>query len=407
MSGWLILAVLASFGAVVWALARRDRLEIRGDRVPTLNRHSIRADAIAAVLLGLVSGLMAWGDAFSSSLWAPWFAAIWAFAMWIPLIWRRRAPVPAVFAVAVIAALHIAAGFPFLFPADLAILVALYSVAAYGPRWAHRAALAVAVLGAASLAVTLIRATGAIGTENLFDILSIAIVGSALALAAWALGLMRGARFETVAALRERAAALEDRARQLEIERDQQAQIATQAERARIARELHDIVAHSLSIMIVQADGGRYAAATSPETATTALATIASTGREALAQMRQLLGVLRSDADDGAAELRPIGDAAELQELFGQAAAAGMDVTITTIGEPRQLSSGAALTLHRAAQEALTNVRKHAGPGARVAVALTWTPDAVELVVTDDGPGAASVPLTDAAQLLTAAPGSA
>jgi signal transduction histidine kinase len=87
-----------------------------------------------------------------------------------------------------------------------------------------------------------------------------------------------------------------------------------------------------------------------------------------------------------------MGDAAGLQELFDQAAAAGMDLTITTVGEPRALGSGAALTLHRACQEALTNVRKHAGPGARVEVNLTWTEGGVALTVADDGRGGASNP---------------
>jgi len=332
-------------------------------------------------------------------------AALWSIALCLPLIWRRKAPVLTTFAIAVAAAGHVAAGYPILVPADLSILIALYTIARYGPRWAHRLALAFALFGSLVLALTVGASVGPEPGSYSFNsvgavmnVLAPMAFGWVVCLAVWLLGLMRRARFETVAVLHERARVLQERAERLEIERDQQARIATAAERARIAREMHDIVAHSLSIMIVQADGGRYVVGTNPEAAGEALGTIGDTGRQALAEMRRLLGVLRSD-DGGAAapQLAPLGagsadDVAGLQDLFDQAAASGMTLTVATRGEQRSLTPAAALTLHRICQEALTNVRKHAGPGAAVSVEVNWHPDAVELIVSDDGRGAGSDP---------------
>lgn len=331
-------------------------------------------------------------------------AALWGIALCLPLFWRRKAPVLSTFAVAVVAAGHLAVGYPILVPADLAVLIALYSIARYGPRWAHRLALAFALFGALMLAVAIGAAAGpepgpvTFSGDAVMNVLVPAAFGWVLCLAVWLFGLMRRARFETVAVLHERARVLQERAERLEFERDQQAQIAAAAERARIAREMHDIVAHSLSIMIVQADGGKYVIGNNPEAASAALATIGDTGRQALAEMRRLLGVLRSADDAPAAlQLAPLGaasadDVAGLQGLYDQATESGLELTVTTSGEPRSLAPAAALTLHRICQEALTNVRKHAGPGAAVSVDVGWSPDRVELTVTDNGQGADSDP---------------
>jgi len=239
---------------------------------------------------------------------------------------------------------------------------------------------------------------------------------------------------------------LEDRAQQLELERDQQRIIATQAERARIAREMHDIVAHSLSIMIVQADGGRYLAAAGPAKAGEVLGTISETGRAALKEMRRLLGVLRSDDEAAAGPVmaplpasvqgKQVGAAVAnaavasgaslsdtgvsdanvnvasasgvtvntgsipmlnsglfppaLEDLFAQARAAGMPLKVSTTGTMRELEPSAALTLQRVCQESLTNIRKHAGLGAKATVELVWLPNSVELTVSDNGQGSAN-----------------
>ena len=189
-------------------------------------------------------------------------------------------PTASAVAVYSFALLQLAFFAPLVVPADFAVLLSLYSVTVHGPRWAHRVAIVGALVGSVLLGIAMngwFDAPGAAST---------AVFTGVVALTVWAFGLVRRSRRETIEAL-------VDRAERLEVERDQQSQIATAAERARIAREMHDIVAHSLTVMIAQADGGRYAADADPAAATRALGTIAETGRAALTDMRRLLGVLR------------------------------------------------------------------------------------------------------------------
>jgi signal transduction histidine kinase len=181
-------------------------------------------------------------------------------------------------------------------------------------------------------------------------------------------------------------AALEDKAARLEAERDAQAKVAAAAERARIARELHDVVAHHVSVMVVQADGAGYALRTDPDRAGAALQAIAGTGRQALAEMRRLLGVLRSADEEST--LAPVPGLGELRELLEQARTAGLEVSYTLTGKPRELPEGAELAAYRVVQESLTNTRKHAGLAATAAVTLRYEPDGLTVEVTDDGLGA-------------------
>ena len=155
---------------------------------------------------------------------------------------------------------------------------------------------------------------------------------------------------------------LEDRAARLEAERDAQAQIAAAAERARIARELHDVVAHNVSVMVVQADGASYALGSDPDRARQALAAIASTGRQALTEMRRMLGVLRRDDDGTEPDRAPLPGIGQLGELLEQTRATGLAVSFTVEGVPQPLPDGAALAAYRIVQESLTNTRKHGGP---------------------------------------------
>jgi signal transduction histidine kinase len=358
---------------------------------------------------------------------------LWSLATVIPLAWRRVRPVTSAVAVYAVALAHLLVGFPLLVPADFAVLVALYSVTVYGPRWAHRTAIVSTMAGCLLLTIT-IGLADAPETLGVFALMPVAMFLGSMAVAVWAFGLTRRYRRLTVETLR-------DRAERLEIERDQQAQIATAAERARIAREMHDIVAHSLSIVVAQADGGRYAAAQDPAAAQRALTVISETGRAALTDMRRLLGVLRDDPTTGAdagggypppaahpavgadtvgaggatpgsgaapasaarrgtstagratpsgAPLAPQPDDADLETLVAQARAAGTRVSFVRVGTPRRLPPGAGLTLHRVVQEALSNVRKHAGPDPRVTVVERWEAEAVRLEVSDDGRGAAA-----------------
>ncbi|MHB1490119.1 MAG: sensor histidine kinase, partial [Cellulomonas sp.] len=245
--------------------------------------HRFPIDAVGTALLLLATVVVSTPIQGGS----PSAARLWTVALVVPLAWRRSRPVASVVAVYAVGLLQVVLGTPLVVPTDLVVLVALYSVTVYGPRWAYRTAIVSALVGAWVLGLALV-VDASLG--SLASAAFIAMLTGTSALAAWAFGLVRRSRRETIGAL-------VDRAERLEVERDQQGRIATAAERSRIAREMHDIVAHSLSVIIAQSDGGRYAAETDPAAAVRSLATIGETGRAALADMRRLLGVLRSDDD--------------------------------------------------------------------------------------------------------------
>ena len=265
-----------------------------------------------------------------------------------------------------------------LLPVDVVVLVALYSVTAHGPRNADLLALLGGFLGAGCVGLS-VRLMGT--DQGTSFVMALGTAG--LVLAVWAVARQRTTRGHAVTALRERNAALES-------ERDRYAQLAVATERTRIAREMHDIVAHSLSIVIAQADGGRYAAATDPAAAERALTTIADMSRAALRDMRSILGVLRSDEGDDAAPLAPQPVHADLEELAAQVRDAGLPVSLVSIGVPRRLPPGVGLAVYRICQEALTNALKHAGPAAQAIVRLEWHSDSLDLRIDDDGRGAAA-----------------
>ncbi|CAL9496351.1 sensor histidine kinase [Streptomyces sp. NPDC057794] len=188
----------------------------------------------------------------------------------------------------------------------------------------------------------------------------------------------------TVRTRRTYTEALEDRARRLERERDQQAQLATAAERARIAREMHDIIGHNLSVITGLADGGRYAAGKSPERAAQALDAIATTSRQALTELRRLLDVLREEEREQA-DLTPQPGLADLDDLLDGVRSAGLPVHLSTHGTPT-LPAGRQLTVYRVVQEALTNTLKHAGPDATAEIDLRYADKAaVTVTITDTG----------------------
>ncbi|WP_371243209.1 sensor histidine kinase [Streptomyces pimonensis] len=186
--------------------------------------------------------------------------------------------------------------------------------------------------------------------------------------------------------------ALEDRARRLETERDQQAQLAAAAERARIAREMHDIIGHNLSVITGLADGGRYAAGKSPERAAQALHAIATTSRQALGELRRLLDVLRAEGTAAhPVDLAPQPALTDLDQLIDGVRNAGLPVHTTVEGRAA-LPPGRQLTVYRVIQEALTNTLKHAGPGATSEIAIAYgDKGAVTVTITDTGaPGTAA-----------------
>ncbi|QGV79807.1 sensor histidine kinase [Streptomyces ficellus] len=191
---------------------------------------------------------------------------------------------------------------------------------------------------------------------------------------------------------KEYTASLVERAHRLEIERDQQARLAAAAERTRIAREMHDIIGHNLSVITGLADGGAYAAAKSPERAAQALDAIASTSRQALTELRRLLDVLREEspgtADPGAAgpDRAPQPALTDVDRLVEGVRAAGLPVRLTVLGAPDGLPAGRQLAAYRVIQEALTNTLKHAGPAATATVDIGYG-DGVTVTVTDTGHG--------------------
>jgi signal transduction histidine kinase len=184
---------------------------------------------------------------------------------------------------------------------------------------------------------------------------------------------------------RELLASLQDKAARLEVERDQEGRLGAAVERARIAREMHDIVAHNLSVMIALADGAAYAMDASPERAAEATKRVAATGREALVEMRRLLGVLRDESS--AQPLEPQPSLGRLDDLLARVNAAGIPVTMDLDGDPRELADGVQLTVFRVAQEALTNTLKHATRPTSAHIALCCRQGRVELEVTDTGQG--------------------
>jgi signal transduction histidine kinase len=296
-------------------------------------------------------------------------------AMVIPVVFRRKYPVHT-FAIAAVAGAIQVLTYSKPIGSDLALLILLYTLAAYRPRRVSLPGLGVCLAGAVvAVAVWVPNSVSAVNR-----ILLATVIFSGTALVAWVLG-------DSMHHRRAYLTSLEDRAERLERERDAQAQIVAAAERARIARELHDVIAHNVSVMVVQADGASYALRSEPERTAQALAAISQTGRQALAEMRRLLGILRSG--DEAGDLAPVPGLDQLRELIDQARKAGMSVSLTLEGAARPLPEGAELAAYRVVQESLTNTRKHASLAAAAAVTLRYEPDGLMLRVTDDGLGAA------------------
>lgn len=289
----------------------------------------------------------------------------------LPLLWRRRAPAVAFGAVTAVFVLQWSLGVAL--RADVALFVALYSLALHGRLRQLPWACAVSA-GALGLVAARVSAAMSVG-DALFFLLSTAT-------AALALGLMIRIRRAQLAGLRDRAA-------RLEIERDQRGRLAVAAERARVAREMHDIVGHNLSVIITLADAGAYATAVAPERGKEALDLIGDTGRQALSELRRVLGVLReADGPRAEPELSPQPGVADIDALCESVRVAGLEVVYRTAGDVDTLDSGVQLTVFRIVQEALTNTLKHAGAGARANLAVVVEETQLTITVQDAGPTA-------------------
>ncbi len=287
----------------------------------------------------------------------------------LPLLWRRQAPVAAFAAMWGVAAVQGIVSQPTF--TDCALLVALYTVATSASR-------RTALIAFAALELANLFAAARFSNPGVDHGLEVFVTLSAMATAAAVLGRNVANRRQTLSALRERAARLEQ-------EREHEVERATVAERSRIAREMHDVVAHNLSVMVALCDGASFHIYEDPERAESALEQAAQTGREALTEMRQLLGVLRDAPGDP--ERAPQPGIRELDDLVEQMRAAGVPVSFRSSGHLADASPGLELTIYRIVQEALTNTLKHAGPGASATVTLTCTPETVDIRVRDTGVG--------------------
>jgi signal transduction histidine kinase len=292
-----------------------------------------------------------------------------------PIVVLRRWPVPVLAVAAVGFGVVMAFGNASL-PVGLMLGVATYFVATKLPRRASIgvAAGTVAVLGAALLYSAMAVPNAPTGAQALSGLLPL--------LAAWFVGDSVAARRRYLAGLAEQA----ERERAAEAERARQ---EVREERVRIAHELHDVVAHTLAVITVQAGVGRRLMARRPEEASAALESIEMIGRTAQDELRVVLGLLREE--DVAAALAPAPRLVDLKELADNVRASGTPVELWTSGTDRPLSPALELSLYRVAQEALTNVVKHA-PGARVSVDLTISNGRVRLEVADDGGPARGAP---------------
>ena len=322
-------------------------------------------DTVVAVAVVLFS--------ISSLVEAPLRATIATLTLLPPLYWRRRQPFPAFL---VTAATVLAQGWLGVeVGAGVVLLVMLFGVASRG-SWR-------ALAWACGVTVTLLVAEIYLFEEVLENrtVTLFLVLGTSMAAVA------------SGVAVRTRRAyliALEDRAARLEVEQHQRARLAVADERARVAREMHDLVGHHVSVIVGLADGGATLARSRDEQTAEPLRLIGETGRQALAELRRVLGVLRGE--DADPQLSPQPGIEDLDRLLPSVRAAGLPVTYSTTGELDKLSRGVQLAVYRIVQEALTNTLKHAGRGAAANVTLTTSDGEVRVRVRDSGHGKPAAP---------------
>jgi signal transduction histidine kinase len=342
-----------------------------------LRARPLVADALLAGLLAVVS-LVAlastWGEC-EGDCDPGGVAAGLVLATTVPLVWRRRHPLAVGLVTGMATAAYGFAHYPDLaMPIAIGGVVGMYSVAAWGGRRAALLAGGVAV-------VVLVVVMSLPRTDA--DVVDAAFVSLGLA-GAWVLG-------DRARVQRALAAELQERAVRLEREQAEEARRAVAAERARIARELHDVVAHHVSMMVVQAEAGPVVVERDPARAAGAFEAIAGTGRQALVEMRRLLGVLRGDGDaEAAPSLAPQPGLAQVPSLVEQVGRAGLRVELVVEGTKAALPPGIDLSAYRIVQEALTNAVKHSG-SSRARILVRYGADDLRLEIHDNGPADAGL----------------
>lgn len=341
--------------------------------------HPRAADAGLALMLAVISicvALTTEGELGQRELGGLGWTLL--IAMNLPLAFRRTYPVPALWATVGLILPFWILDFPD-DPSGPNLLIALYSLAAHEGR-----PRSIRHFWAASGVVSTVLLAGVISSND--DLPWLAVPANVIVCAtAWILGDNLRTRRQYMGELEEKASRTEER-------QAAEARRAVTEERTRIARELHDVVAHSMSVMVVQAGAARRVIDSHPDQAADAMAIIETTGRESLTEMRRVLGVLRSD--DDLAELAPAPDLDDLERLLHQCSDAGLPVDLVVEGEARRLPAGLEMNVFRVVQESLTNSLKHAGE-AQAEVHLGYRQHSVEVSVSDNGNGAASAPAAE------------
>ena len=336
-------------------------------RVLAAHRRAVDVAIAAAIAAGMVV------DTVLTDPHGAWWAnLLCSLAVGAGLLWRRRAPLVPLVVFLVVAFVQNLSFTTY----DDAItpIVALIVIGASVGRNADNRQLGFAVPLAIAGAIAVTAAMDNPLGDTLFPLF---VLGASGAVGA-------GLRNREIVSRR-----LADRAHELEASRERREQEAVLAERRRIARDLHDVVAYTVSVMVVQAGAARRTLERDPEQALAALAAVEANGRGALVELRRLLGLLRPDG--GGVPHAPQPGMAGLNDLIARARAAGLPVELDVDGEPGTLPAGVDLAAYRVVQESLTNTLKHAGP-ARARVHVRWEPDDLVLMIDDSGQGPAAEP---------------
>jgi signal transduction histidine kinase len=347
----------------------------RAMRVPLMERlrpgHWLALDAVGALLVVAVwlpALLNGHSDAGPAVRFTAFVGLLGATVLAVPLAMRRRYPVAACWLAVPAFGLSLATTvIPVVPLASVPMALVAYSIAATRRR--------AAFVGLAAIVLVITAATTVWTGQWAWPRLTVLLPGM-IVITGWLFGRMAGqyrAYAESLRAQRDRAA-------------DARVRATVADERLRIARELHDVVAHSMSVITIQADMGRLMLETKPAAAGAALGAIETTGRDALVEMRRMLGVLREDGDPTREALGPAPGLRELDRLVAHTATAGVDVTLVVTGRPRPLPAGVDLSAYRIVQESLTNVVKHAG-ASTCAVTIGYEREAVTIEIIDGGRG--------------------